>query len=286
MIPLCSLDIICCLGKTPPAEVAPSGWLVVGQDQDKYGGGFQADQSFRGQVARVRLWGRVLGAGEVAQVAECGGDAGDGLLPWLTEAWTLNHTARVIEIPREEICGKKGPYRTVLSPALPLAAAGRLCTAISAEVATPRNQEDNARIGALVRDTDPSCHGGPNQPLLWLGISDEAQEGRWTDAAGSALAFSGWAVGQPNGGGLENVAAMTGSGAWVDVVAHQYSYCAVCEAPEPLVLRALGLCTRLPHDTYYVLSGHVASKPYFRGYTTTYISWARGRWLAVHPSRS
>ncbi|XP_037801847.1 gamma-aminobutyric acid receptor subunit rho-2-like [Penaeus monodon] len=79
---------------------------------------------------------------------------------------------------------------------------------------------------------------------------------------------------------------MTGSGAWVDVVAHQYSYCAVCEAPEPLVLRALGLCTRLPHDTYYVLSGHVASKPYFRGYTTTNISWARGRWLAVHPSRS
>ncbi|XP_069972986.1 uncharacterized protein [Penaeus vannamei] len=270
--------------RTPPVEVAPSGWLVVGQDQDKFVGGFQADQSFRGQVARVRLWGRVLGAGEVAQVAECGGGAGDGLLPWLTGAWTLNHTARVIEIPRDEICRKKGPYRTVLSPGLPLAAAQRLCTALKAEVAAPRSREDNDRVRALARDTDPSCYGGPNQPLLWLGISDEAREGQWTDAAGSALAFSSWAAGQPNGGGVENGAAMTGSGAWVDVIARQYSYCAVCEAPEPLVLRARGLCARLPHDTYYVLSGHAAAKPYFRGYTSSNISWARDRWLAFHPS--
>lgn len=283
---LCSSDIICHLGKTPPAEVAPSGWLVVGQDQDKFGGGFQADQSFRGQVARVRLWGRVLGAGEVAQVAECGGGAGDGLLPWLTGAWTLNHTARVIEIPRDEICRKKGPYRTVLSPALPYSTAEKQCSAIKANLATPGNREDSDRLRTLVQETDPSCYGGPNQPLLWLGATDEKQEGEWVDAKDAAMRFTAWAAGQPNGGRRENNAAMTGAGAWADVSSKVFSYCAVCDAADPLVLTVLGLCENLPHDHYYVQESHANTKPYFRGYTVSNISWLEDRWLAKHPDRS
>ncbi|XP_069972834.1 uncharacterized protein [Penaeus vannamei] len=269
--------------KTPPVEVAPSGWLVVGQDQDKFGGGFQADQSFRGQVARVRLWGRVLGAGEVAQVAECGGGAGDGLLPWLTGAWTLNHTARVIEIPRDEICRKKGPYRSVLSPALPYSTAEKQCSAIKANLATPGNREDSDRLRTLVQETDPSCYGGPNQPLLWLGATDEKQEGEWVDAKDAAMRFTAWAAGQPNGGRRENNAAMTGAGAWADVSSKVFSYCAVCDAADPLVLTVLGLCENLPHDHYYVQESHANTKPYFRGYTVSNISWLEDRWLAKHP---
>ncbi|XP_047479834.1 glutamate-gated chloride channel subunit beta-like [Penaeus chinensis] len=76
---------------------------------------------------------------------------------------------------------------------------------------------------------------------------------------------------------------MTGAGVWVDVFSKLFSYCAVCDAADPLVLRVLGLCENLPYDHLYVQESHANTKPYFRGYSVSNISWHEGRWLAQHP---
>ena len=40
--------------------IRPGGTLVLGQEQDSVGGGFDADQSFQGMLSNVNVWDRVL----------------------------------------------------------------------------------------------------------------------------------------------------------------------------------------------------------------------------------
>ncbi len=40
--------------------ISQSGTLVLGQDQDSVGGGFQADDSFQGMLSDVNVWDSVL----------------------------------------------------------------------------------------------------------------------------------------------------------------------------------------------------------------------------------
>jgi hypothetical protein len=57
---------------------------------------------------------------------------------------------------------------------------------------------------------------------VWLGGSDQQQEGQWTWVNGAALDFNSWLTGRPdNRGGNENYLSMTASGAWDDEPGHR-----------------------------------------------------------------
>ncbi|KAM6913958.1 uncharacterized protein ptx4 isoform 1-T1 [Lycodopsis pacificus] len=51
-------------------EIPGGGSVVLGQEQDTVGGGFDPAEGFAGQVAGFRMWSRVLSPSEVAGVAE------------------------------------------------------------------------------------------------------------------------------------------------------------------------------------------------------------------------
>ena len=51
-----------------PIDIEPGG-LVLGQDQDSVGGGFQTAEAFSGTLDEVRLYTRVLSAAEIAELA-------------------------------------------------------------------------------------------------------------------------------------------------------------------------------------------------------------------------
>ncbi|XP_029805472.1 pentraxin-4 isoform X3 [Suricata suricatta] len=55
-------------------EIPPGGSLVLGQEQDSVGGGFDSSEAFVGSVAGLAIWDRALVPGEVASLA-----AGRGL---------------------------------------------------------------------------------------------------------------------------------------------------------------------------------------------------------------
>ncbi|KAL9972430.1 hypothetical protein ACROYT_G018729 [Oculina patagonica] len=53
-------------------KISSGGITVIGQDQDKLGGGFEADESFVGEVTEVNVWGTVLSESDiVAQFSDC-----------------------------------------------------------------------------------------------------------------------------------------------------------------------------------------------------------------------
>uniref|UniRef100_A0A7N5JYF5 Pentraxin family member n=1 Tax=Ailuropoda melanoleuca TaxID=9646 RepID=A0A7N5JYF5_AILME len=64
------------------------GSLVLGQEQDSVGGGFDVNQSFVGEISDVYLWDRVLTADEIGLVWS-DGVLSDHLLNWKSLGYTM-----------------------------------------------------------------------------------------------------------------------------------------------------------------------------------------------------
>ena len=64
-------------------HVIPGGGvLVLGQEQDELGGGFDLSQSFRGQMTGVQLWNFVLPRDEIKQLQTSCQNAQGNVLAW------------------------------------------------------------------------------------------------------------------------------------------------------------------------------------------------------------
>jgi hypothetical protein len=58
------------------------GTLVIGQDQDTVGGGFQPEESFLGDLTGINIWNRVLGPNEISTMSRVCGTGQGNVLSW------------------------------------------------------------------------------------------------------------------------------------------------------------------------------------------------------------
>ena len=64
------------------AKIQGSGIVVIGQEQDVYGGKFEATQSFVGKMATVNIWSKVMSSREISRMARsCALGKGD-VMQW------------------------------------------------------------------------------------------------------------------------------------------------------------------------------------------------------------
>ena len=50
--------------------ITKGGTLVLGQDQDSVGGGFEASESFQGMLSYVNVWDRVLCTSQIKEMSQ------------------------------------------------------------------------------------------------------------------------------------------------------------------------------------------------------------------------
>ncbi|KAG7486754.1 hypothetical protein JOB18_037969 [Solea senegalensis] len=62
----------------PYHPIKPEGVLVLGQEQDSLGGGFDATQAFVGELANLNMWNRKLSISEIYNLATCNSKAPAG----------------------------------------------------------------------------------------------------------------------------------------------------------------------------------------------------------------
>ncbi|XP_046873133.1 neuronal pentraxin 1 like [Hypomesus transpacificus] len=62
----------------PYHPIKPQGVLILGQEQDTLGGGFDATQAFVGELANLNMWDRKLSIGEIYNLATCNSKAQAG----------------------------------------------------------------------------------------------------------------------------------------------------------------------------------------------------------------
>ncbi|KAK7939689.1 hypothetical protein WMY93_003015 [Mugilogobius chulae] len=68
----------------PYHPIKPQGLLILGQEQDMLGGGFDATQAFVGDLANLHIWDRKLTVGEIYNLATCSSKAQIGnVFAWM-----------------------------------------------------------------------------------------------------------------------------------------------------------------------------------------------------------
>ncbi|XP_029364471.1 neuronal pentraxin 1 like [Echeneis naucrates] len=68
----------------PYHPIKPQGLLILGQEQDTLGGGFDATQAFVGDLANFHIWDRKLSVGEIYNLATCSSKAQVGnVFAWM-----------------------------------------------------------------------------------------------------------------------------------------------------------------------------------------------------------
>ena len=67
----------------------PGGLLVIGQDQDTVGGGFDRRQSFSGMISQFNIWNSSLEDFHIENLAECRSDAFGNSVAWKEELFRL-----------------------------------------------------------------------------------------------------------------------------------------------------------------------------------------------------
>uniref|UniRef100_H3B2F7 Pentraxin 4 n=1 Tax=Latimeria chalumnae TaxID=7897 RepID=H3B2F7_LATCH len=84
-------------------EIPSGGSLVVGQEQDTFGGGFDSSESFVGNLAGFYIWNHALSPGEVSGIAT-GKGLPRGMILTLNDISTVNGTIQQISCPCLEHC--------------------------------------------------------------------------------------------------------------------------------------------------------------------------------------
>ncbi|MED6273571.1 Neuronal pentraxin-1 [Characodon lateralis] len=70
----------------PYHPIKPDGVLVLGQEQDTLGGGFDATQAYVGELAHLHIWNRKLSVTEISNLATCNSKAPIGNVFYWTES--------------------------------------------------------------------------------------------------------------------------------------------------------------------------------------------------------
>ena len=240
-----------------------NGTLTFGQEQDLVSGAFDVTQIFRGSMAQVNIWNSSLGSDEVAQQAACkDAPLGNVFSSDRDKVELFGVTEELVEAV--VFCHRSISY--VLFPEPQLLSEGQLtCQRVGQKVYSPDTLEDNAALLNLSLQFTDTCSSNYH---LWIGATDQMQEGVWRKSTDSTEIQPPFVSGEPNGGTGENCLLMfLHSGLWVDTsCAINWLACVPCQVNNEFPLRLRGLCFKQEAQTYFEVFGYRARKPYFHGY--------------------
>lgn len=238
-------------------ELRLDGVLVLGQEQDAFGSGFVLGEMFLGDMAQVDLWGRILAAHEVQELARCAAELHGDIFSLDVD---LMENSGVAEwaAPLQELCAVEEKVVVYTQP-LNFRQSVAFCEVFGGELHAPATCADNKALFEQLAGFSDEC---PNS--FWVGVSDERREGVWEEAAGRALPPTCFNF-PPNGERAENCAAFRmETGLWDDKSCIHPLRCFSCRSRRPFLLR--GLCFDTPEQMLFEARGYRSLQPYFRGF--------------------
>lgn len=263
--------------KTQRIPLPLNGTLVLGQEQDLLAGGYDVLQIFRGHMADIDIWDRSLTQDEVKDMALCKANSYGNLFSSdRDEVELLGATMEYENLA--SLCTKTDEF--MIFPEMRyLDESRQVCQRSGYEVFGPRNNEANDKLYKESLQFTKSCSSNYH---LWLGLTDEEEEGVWRTFLGHSIinetSFEGI---EPNGERGENCILMfRPTGLWVDTKCSlAWPACTPCEKKEGVPLRLRGLCHEKEEEGYYEVLGYRNGKPYFHGFYGNMIYRTRnGNW--------
>ncbi|XP_047494212.1 uncharacterized protein LOC125042554 [Penaeus chinensis] len=271
------------------------GVLILGQDQDVLGGGFQEDQSLSGEITALHIWDYALDDVMINDIANFQSNLQEkpriehtnkqtnnrtkhhagNVVSWLTSSWEMHGEVEIRDLPREMVTQMPITHIMMADPK-PFPEATHLCSLLKGKMSAPASERENELLHNHTMSYYPLCKNNLGHIYLWVGYSDVREEGVWEDSGtGQKLSYPGsWNTYEPNGYREENCVSMFYSpGRWVDVTCFR-TLCWSCQFTKLTEVKVLGLCKNSVLDLHYVLAGDKNGYPHFTGSRRSHIFWS------------
>ena len=217
------------------------------------------------------MWPRKLTLAELADAFECQDTISEDILKWskiairvseLGQGWSKVGATSGRMVETYTLC--KPQPQVFIFPKVSAKVAQEICSSLGAEIPMPTT---NKALHIIKKQKMQSsdrrlCNS------MWIDLSDEIEESRWTGMRNSKLVFSiPWKRGFPNGDIIHNCVKLDiNDGPGLQDTSCNQELCADCTVSQPAVWTMRGACQNIEHNRYFVSFQNEPGKLLFRGY--------------------
>ncbi|XP_069188985.1 uncharacterized protein [Procambarus clarkii] len=282
------------------AIVQGGGYMLLGIDQDEYGGLFKSMQSLCGDLTDLRLYSVFLPLQKMIDFVSC--------LPMevdhqpvidLTQMhlFMQGKALKMSNVSQKSQCAHRvNAYNLIFPVRLSFHASVGLCHKTGGHLGLPQNNRQNENLIDLVMPYQDIC-GDDYIESVWLGLKGDLTTYTWrhyqTWQIPSLLKISYEFLYQTEAVSCISVSIAPKSskwhGFWFPTNCNNTLMCTYCEYNDTIILRLRGLCGALGFDTEFILT-ETENRLIFLGKSVSRITWgtenntiqANDSWNLIH----
>lgn len=190
------------------SDLEGGGVLILGQDQDSLGGGFEQQKSYSGSISLFNLWNESLNSSEIKAMKDCNNEAATGngniIVSWRQNFWSLGQQ-RILSntINLKDFChdDTEDDFTNIVvfPERIERKEATQLCLSFGASVVLPQTETENKAITELAGKFRQICEAeNQSGKTIWLGI--ESNGNLWLDSRNQTpISYSNFITGSGRG---------------------------------------------------------------------------------------
>lgn len=269
-------------------NIEGGGILIMGQEQDLFGGGFSIQQSFEGILAGPTISFGIINDDVAERFSRCENIEMENILvsfDAFSTQWTANGAVEVMEIQNVDICRDKETEYVMIPEPRSLDDSIKMCKKLKGRIALPTNAVENTRLTDVASTKLSQCTVGWGV-FLWLGMrATRGKDNLWDyrNVVTNEIAnYTNFRAGYNNPVSTYECIYLDSfeTSFWVQYPCI-FKTCVACAFNTPTVLRFRGLCEDTNIDRYYVISGEYNDKPLFSGVSHSVIRATNSTWELI-----
>lgn len=265
--------------------VRGGGMLLVGQEQDLHGGGFNIEQTYEGYVVGLLVYPQVLRMQRIKEFVTCRMrklETAVVTFSSLTEEWELLGDTEMVSFTEEELCGDPEPVHIMFPEPRTLKESQDRCHMLRGKLSAPQSDRENAAIVKVTESSIEQCTISWGV-YLWLGVRAVFSNNSWTYLnleTNKTMNYTNFRSGYSKAGDSYKCIYMDSfdTGKWA-IYPCSLKTCSVCSFNKPSTLRLRGLCSDTVFDRMFVINGVRNGKPVFSGIGNSEIFWDNSTWV-------
>ncbi|CAL4074203.1 unnamed protein product, partial [Meganyctiphanes norvegica] len=262
----------------PIQNVNMSGILIIGQEQDSFGGGFSKWENFRGHITQFNIWNKALQMDTIRNVA-FGVENRFGIIFSSENADLILNEVDQYKIELKELL-KPNNKSLLFSDEVTFSKAEYLCKSIGSSLYLPLNSSQYTELIVMLGSREEL-----KQKKIWLGMTDFQEEGIWRSIS-SNKTVNNWQM-ETNGGTNENCAiTSTFSDGKVEDFFCDYNCAFGCETILEAKIRLRGLCFKKPIESWFMPTVTDTGDMLLHGLYGHMVKYNNSHWELIHVNKN
>ena len=264
------------LNLTSGLSISPGGILVIGQEQDLFGGGHADKESFSGKISNLFVVDEVLSTSIMQDYTNCRNFTleNEPILNFknISEDFDVKGSTDIISFFNNETCLLQEIIYIFFPGSYSFNDAENMCMKFNGTIPIPKNYDENQIFYEKSKVCTEFGHW-----KMWFGakLNKTGPLVGYNYITNKLLSYANWNIPVLRKADISCVMGNldVNSGHWYATYCH-YTWCTSCQFHQIPKFHFRGLCANTLFDVHYIIHGSVKNKPVFHGEYNSIIKWS------------